>query len=406
MRAIGILQKKLGKSLDFLHAKRAAAFWRAVEGLLRGQQLWLTALGRALVGGCSDKHRIKAIDRLLGNAGLQSSVPLLYAALARLLLRSIPRPIVLVDWTGADPGFAVLAATLSFHGRGISVFSLTFPKSRKCSPRAEREFLEAMVAIVPTGCRPILVTDAGFHAKWFDTIRALGWDFVGRARGRKAMNFGQSWMTLQSVHALAGRRPRDLGMARIARKNPHNYRVVVSAKRKLKGRKKIGRNGAPRRSTADGQRRAAAREPWILVTSLLDSASFVVQAYGMRMQVEEMFRDLKSHRYGWSAKDIRSRDPKRIDMLLLIGAFASVAMHIVGLAAYEKKLQFGFQANTERTRRIFSTFFLAKLTLARDHERKLPFPLLQAAFRQLMQLLAAASLDGNRLPQATCQEPH
>jgi hypothetical protein len=391
MRAVGILQEKLGKSLGFLHAKRREAFWRAVEGLLKGQKLWLTALGRSLTGACSDKHRIKAIDRLVGNAGLQSSVPQLYAALTQLLLRGTPRPVILVDWTGADPGFAVLSATLCFHGRALPLFSRTFSKDRKCSPRAEREFLEAMVAVVPIGCRPILVTDAGFLTKWFDAIRAIGWDFVGRVRGKRQLNFGQSWMTLESVHALAAHHPRDLGTGLVSRRNPDKYRVVISGRRKLKGRKKIGRNGAPRRSTADRQRRSAAREPWVLLTSLADSARVVVEAYGMRMQIEETFRDFKSHRYGWSAEDIRSRDPKRIDVLLLIGAFASVAMHVVGLAAFRANLQRGFQANTERRRRVFSTLFLARLTLAQHPD--LPLTALQSSFRTLERLLARLSLN-------------
>jgi hypothetical protein len=404
MRAVGILQKKLGESLAFLHRKRAAAFWRAVEGLLDGQKLWLTALGRALSGRCSDKHRIKAIDRLVGSAGLQSSVPLLYAALARLLLRGIQRPVILVDWTGADPGFAVLSAKLSFRGRALSIFSRTFPKKRKCSPRAEREFLETMRAIIPPRCTPILVTDAGFLSDWFDAVRALGWHFVGRLRGRMCMYVTQNWMTLEHVHTLAGRRPRDLGTTMISKKNTRVYRAVLSARPKRKGRKKIGRNGKPRRSTADRQRGAAAREPLVLVTSLSDPTRVVVEAYKLRMQIEETFRDLKSHRFGWSAEDIRSKEPKRIDVLLLVAAFASVAMHILGLAAADRKLQHGFQANTERRRAVFSSFFLAKLVLERNRARELSGPPLRAAFQQLLRLLAGTSLDYQRCRFTS--EPH
>jgi hypothetical protein len=404
MRAIGILQEKLGESLDFLHRKREAAFWRAVEGLLDGQKLWLTALGRALSGRCSDKHRIKAIDRLVGSAALQSSVPLLYAALARLLLRGIQRPVILVDWTGADPGFAVLSAKLSFRGRALSIFSRTFPKNRKCSPRAEREFLETMRAIIPPRCKPILVTDAGFLSEWFDTVQAQGWHFVGRLRGRKSLHVAQTWMALERVHTLAGRRPRDLGTTLISKKNTRAYRVVLSARPKRKGRKKLGRNGLPRRSTADRQRGAAAREPLVLVTSLADPTRVIVEAYNMRMQIEETFRDLKSHRFGWSAEDIRSKEPKRIDVLLLVAAFASVAMHIVGLAAAAKKLQYQFQANTERRRPVFSSFFLAKLVLDRNRARELPLLLLRAAFQQLRRVLAALSLD--RLSRPVSAELH
>jgi hypothetical protein len=393
MRALGILQKKLESSLGFMHAKRRGAFWRAVGGLLAGQRLWLTALGRSLPGTCSDKHRIKAVDRLIGNASVQRSVTMIYAALAALILRRIRRPVLLVDWTGADPGFAILSAKLSFRGRALTIFSRTFPNKLKCSPRAEREFLHALVAVVPSDCKPILVTDAGFLYKWFDAVRACGWDFVGRLRGRLTVKVGQNWMALPDVHGLARRRPRDLAGIVVGQRHLGEYRVVLSAKRKLKGRKKIGRNGARRRSTADHQRGAAAREPWVLATSLTDPARLVVHAYGMRMQIEETFRDLKSHRYGWSAEDIRSKNTRRIDVLLLIGAYASVAMHVVGLAAAEKQLHHGFQANTVRHRSVFSTFFLGKLTITHGYHRKLSLQMLLAAFRRLLHSLAIASMD-------------
>src|SRR5262245_36338160 len=98
MRALRILQEKLGNALDFMHAKRTEALWRAIEGVLRGQRLWLTALGRNLPGICVDKHRIKAIDRLVGSGAIQTAVPELYAVLTRFLLRRIQRPVILVDW--------------------------------------------------------------------------------------------------------------------------------------------------------------------------------------------------------------------------------------------------------------------------------------------------------------------
>jgi hypothetical protein len=51
--------------------------------------------------------------------------------------------------------------------------------------------------------------------------------------------------------------------------------------------------------------------------------------YSMRMQIEETFRDLKRHRYGWSLEHVRCRTAARIDVLLLIAALAAVAMHII-----------------------------------------------------------------------------
>lgn len=390
MRALRMLQEKSAGLLEFMHAKRQAAFWRAVEGLLVGQRLWLSALGRSLPGACSDKHRIKAIDRLLGNATMQSHVKLLYGVLATLLLRHIPRPVLIVDWTGADPGFAVLSAQLVFRGRAVSIFSRTFPKSRKCSPKAEREFLDALATIIPSTCTPTLVTDAGFLNKWFDAVQGLGWDFIGRLRGRQQIELGSGRMTLEQVHTLARRtRCRDLGKVRVGASATH--RVVLSPKPKLKGRRRIGRNGARRRSTADRQRSEAARQPWVLATSLSDPCRLIAEAYGMRMQIEETFRDLKSHRYGWSAEDIRSKSEKRIDVLLLVAAFATIAMHIVGLAAVESELHHGLQANTIRHRTVFSTFFLAKLIVARKLVNKLLLGDLRAAFSRFLQSLHTSS---------------
>ena len=393
MRALDILQKRLGNALDFMHAKRTEALWRAIEGVLRGQRLWLTALGRSLPGLCTDKHRIKAIDRLVGSSAIQVAVPQLYAALAKLLLRRIERPVILVDWTGIDPPFGVLSATLCFRGRGLLLFSRTFPKKRKSSPPAEREFLKALAEVLPANTKAIIVTDAGFLSKWFKAIQAHGWDFIGRLRNRTSLELRGRWLSLTETHRLARRKPRDLGTVLVGTTLRQEHRIVLSPIPKLKGRRKIGRAGRPRRSTADRQRREAAREPWVLITSLRDPARVVVDAYAMRMQIEETFRDTKSHRHGWSAKDIRCKSEGRVDVLLLVGAFAAVATHVVGLAAAAKGLHRGFQANTLRTRPVFSTFSLGNLTIARGYDADLPVPLLCASIRKLRALIAAVALN-------------
>ena len=59
MRASSILQDQLREGTKIIHAKRWSALWRAVTGLVEGGQLWLTALGRALPGTTTDKHRIR-----------------------------------------------------------------------------------------------------------------------------------------------------------------------------------------------------------------------------------------------------------------------------------------------------------------------------------------------------------
>ena len=66
MHAIVMLQKWAGQALPDIHLMRLNTLFVAVEGLLRGQQLYLSAVGRNLRSQTSEKHGIKRIDRLLG----------------------------------------------------------------------------------------------------------------------------------------------------------------------------------------------------------------------------------------------------------------------------------------------------------------------------------------------------
>lgn len=396
MRASNILQGHLRDGAEIVHAKQWAALWRAVTGLLEGGQLWLTALGRSLPGATTDKHRIKAADRLLGSPAIQGELPKLYAVLSKFLFRRVRHPVISIDWTGGGSSkFYILCASLRFRGRALPLWSRTFPVKRKCSPSAEREFLAELVRIIPRHCCPILVTDAGFHTEWFDAVRSVGWDFIGRLRGTKKVTRGCRLLPLKELHALAGRRPKCLGICylrSVRNRTPRPFRLVLSAKPKVKGRHRITTLGTKGRNTADRQRSAAAREPLLLVTSLTAQTKVIVAIYRTRMQIEETFRDFKSHRYGWSLEDMRCRTPARVDVLLLIAALATVAMHMVGLAARKQQIDRGLQANTQRKRPVFSTFFLAKLVVPRGLHAMISAHSLLVALAQIHQLIEQADL--------------
>ena len=57
--------------------------------------------------------------------------------------------------------------------------------------------------------------------------------------------------------------------------------------------------------------------------------------YSKRMQIEESFRDLKSHRYGMGFEDSQTRDPKRLSVLLLLNMLAGFAAWLLSLALKE-----------------------------------------------------------------------
>lgn len=365
MRALRIVRRELDAQLDFLHSGTRAALWRGVSGLLKADQLWLTALGRGMPGDTVDKHRIKAADRLLGNKTLHGESIAICSALAHYLIRGIRQPCILVDWTGVGHHHHAITASLVFFGRSLPILSSVYPNDRKGSSGAETEFLQQLAEVIPSACTPIIITDAGFHEKWFKQVVDLGWDFIGRLRGTMHVCVDDDWLSLPELHRMAGKRSRDFGIVPMGRLRTKHHRLVLSSKRKSKGRKLLTLKGTDRLNTDSKRARSAAREPWVLATSLKCGAKKVVARYAFRTQTEECFRDHKAYRHGWSLNFVGSRTPQRIAVLMLLAALAVVVMHTIGIAAEHLKMHRGYQANTMRKRRVFSTFFLARL-LVRD----------------------------------------
>lgn len=144
----------------------------------------------------------------------------------------------------------------------------------------------------------------------------------------------------------------------------------------------------------NGERaRVHALEPWLLATSLspkIWSARRVVRAYAKRMQIEEIFRDLKSHRWGDGLQYARSQSTQRLENLLLITTLATLATWLVGLAAKANHWMRHFQANTESRKPVLSIFFLARRML-KSHRFRLSKLDLYTAMSELPHLVNAGA---------------
>jgi hypothetical protein len=133
------------------HTARVTALIRAVGALLVGGRLSLTDLGRNMSGSGHAKHRIKAVDRLLGNRHLQRERDAIYRAIAAKLLAGNSRPVIVVDWSDFELGrkWLMLKAALPVGGRAISLYERVFPFKRYNSPGAHREFLAELKSVLP-----------------------------------------------------------------------------------------------------------------------------------------------------------------------------------------------------------------------------------------------------------------
>jgi len=367
MHAVHRVQDLLNAQLTPMHAARKAALFAAVAALVRGGKLPLTSLGRSIAGAGAHKHGIKRVDRLLGNQALLAEQTLVYRALAHQTITAGQRPILLVDWSEAGAERCMLTAAVAFQGRAISIWTEAHPLSKLGNAAVETRFLKRLRDILPQGCRPIVVTDAGFRVPWFRKVLRLGWDYVGRLRGRLYLQPAQTptWVPLKSLVPQTRRRPQDLGPWRIARSQAHLARLIL-----FDGRSRRAlRRARPHKGRAISAKQAAksAREVWRLVTSLsTETATQVVRVYALRMQIEELLRDTKSHRFGWAFEDARPRRLERLGTLVLLATLATFAATLAGLAAEAAGLHRGYQANTIHTRRVLSLVTLGRLILA-DH---------------------------------------
>jgi hypothetical protein len=365
VRVMQIVRKICRPCSKKIHAFRIRAFLFAVEALLKGNRLSATCLGRFATGPIYPKYNIKRIDRLLSNPRLQSEVPQFYRAIANRLLGKTSRPVVILDWTKPVNGFYALVASAAFTGRALTIYSEVHPEHLYNNSNVNKRFLRHLSNVLPSGCKPVLVIDAGFKGPVYREIIRLGWDFVARARKPNTVRKinTQAWISINILYARATSVLTDLGVWDVAKYLPVRCRLVLIKKVPLQVRK---RNKKPRSGTQKGCI-SASIDPWLLATTLMDcSADQVVALYSTRMQIEEIFRDAKNHRFGWSFRDARCHQAKRIEVLLLVATVAMLSLIMVGLQAQCAGVHRYHQANTVTNRRVLSFFFLGMRIVANE----------------------------------------
>lgn len=387
MHALTMLHNIVAESCPEVHAKRLASLLITVEAVISGSRLALSDLGRALPGPVAVKHNIKRIDRLLGNRALHAETAGLYEALARQHLAGVITPLIIIDWSDLTPDrrWQLLRASMALEGRSITLYEQVHPESCAASPRVHKTFLARLATLLPPGCIPILITDAGFRGPWFKLVNRMGWYWIGRIRNRDMVRpMDGSWTGCKALYVKATARAQSLGQFEYVRSNPTACRLVL-IKRACQGRHKKGRLGKVTRSRHSLKNAHSQREPWLLAVcpKLAHlSAGAVVAAYAQRMQIEEAFRDLKSERFGLGFNSSRSTGKDRLSVLLLIACLASFVLRLIGEVGKARKLHLQFQSNTRRSRPVLSVISLA-LQLIRHRMAAFPPREFNAALARL-----------------------
>jgi hypothetical protein len=309
-----------------------------------------------LASDAAPKHRIKRVDRFLGNSHVWNERLLYYNALAGRLLGRSRRPVVLLDWTQLVGPYWALTAAIASVGRAVPIYNEVHPKACVSNREVQRAFLAMLARILPPGSKPVIVADAGFKTPFFHIVREMEWDFVIRLRGRCSLkrDWPRVYLPFKRAFAMATTEARSLGdWIPYATQHWWPYRIILGPKLRPSRHRKVDYY----------QRRAL--EPWLLATTIQSELpSVIVDLYAKRMQIEETFRDTKNVRFGWSLDHASSRSAERLELLLLVASLALAAALLAGAAVEERGLARRYQANTVRSQRVISLVRLGVYALS------------------------------------------
>ena len=374
MHATQLLDTYLKKHCQGIHKTRMTALITTTLALMRGRKLSVTGLGRAIQTRAKSKHNIKRADRLIGSAKVHRDRPWIYRALAKLMIGMQRRPVILIDWSdlSANREFHLLRASIPMGGRALTLYEESHRQCDNNHPKVHQRFLRQLHKMLPSECVPIIVTDAGFRTPWFRAVRKLGWDFVGRVGGQTMISSPEKedWIRVECIFEMATTRARYLGEIDLVRQHPLRCHAYLLKKKK---RGRIRKTVFGQRCEMKLSQKNAHRErtPWLIVTSMSHeyaNTQQILNLYKTRMQIEEGFRDVKNTRWGLSLHEARCSTTQRYENLLLIAHMATLAIWMIGKIAELKKWHRQYQANTIKTHKVLSTFFLGIEVIKRGAE--------------------------------------
>ncbi len=314
-----------------LHAKRGDALAGATLGVMAGASLAVAMIGQALAQarGLVTKHAIKQVDRLLSNAGID--VWDSFACWVPHQVSARGQALVAMDWTDFDrDGQSTLVLSLvTGHGRAAPLLWLSVWKEELAARRNDYEdaCLVRLRDLVPEGCTVTILADRGFgDQKLFAFLAELGFGYVIRFRGNIHVTDATGETRPAAEWVGKSGRARKLRDARVTAKGQQVGAVVCVHAKGMK-------------------------EPWCLAASDPEAtAAELVNHYAKRWTIEPSFRDTKNLRFGMGLSATRIGEPTRRDRLLLVSAFATALLTLLGTVGESLGMDRLLKSNTSKTR--------------------------------------------------------
>ncbi len=296
-------------SLRLSQAKTLAAL---VNAAMSVQRVSLANIGRAMVG--STKHQIKRCWRFIVNYRVESS-DAMRGILKRLLKKRKKVLLIALDWVDIK-GFQTLMAAAVLKGRSVPVCWASCRRHVYDGHRSRNSFEESLLLVlrsmIPQEVKVILLADRGFgRTALAKFCRQYGFHYLIRIQPKVTVH----------LHGFDGQLldyPVFKGIAKVL------VDVLYRSDRAVRQNIVIRwlRNLPKKRD-----------ECWFLMTDLQGSAQQLCALYAQRMTIEQLFRDSKNKRNGWSLRDTQITTADRLDRLILILAIAYLLLCGLGLLA-------------------------------------------------------------------------
>ena len=296
-------------SLRLSQAKTLATL---VASAMRVERVSLANLGRRMLGNA--KHQIKRCWRFCNNERVEPADAM--RGVVRRLTKKRKKPLlVALDWVDVR-GFQTLVASAVLKGRSTPLCWASCEGHTYDGQRSRNAFEESLLLVlrsmVPETVKVIILADRGFgRCALAAFLRRQGFSYLIRIGPKVTVR-------LKGFHGKLLDYPVSKGIAKVLKDVA--YRADGAVSQHVVVRWKPGL--PPERD-----------ECWFLMTDLGGTAHQLCALYARRMTIEQLFRDHKSKRNGWSLRDTQLETPQRLDRLLLILALAYLLLCGVGLMA-------------------------------------------------------------------------
>jgi hypothetical protein len=299
-----------------LRLSQAKTLGTLVASAIGVQRVSLANIGRQMLG--TAKHQIKRCWRFCANDRVEPA-DAMRGIVAKLVKKRKKKLLIAVDWVDIK-GFQTLLASAVLKGRSIPIAWASTSnhvydghKSRKTVPELT-EVLLVLREMIPRSIKVVILADRGFGRTALASFcQQQGFGYLIRIQPSVTVR-------LHGFHGKLLDYPVKKGVAKVLKRVSYRSDQAVTQNVVIRWRKDL-----PKKRD----------QCWFLMSDQPGTAHQLCKLYGQRMTIEQLFRDEKNKRNGWSLRDTRITQPDRLDRLLLILAMAYLLRCGVGLLAQQ-----------------------------------------------------------------------